>query len=354
MLLQCAWNACPLPALSKLKLSICMCCAHRLLEPTEEEIEDTRMRVFPYLTKKDYDSYKGQQPSYLVSFWHGKEPFFGVLWDLYFDFLVFNEQDRIRSCIPNVQTAGPRWNRADGSSNDDCRGYCSSLLWRLVLVGLCTPLVALYTAGAPVYMIIAGLWSCLCLGGRCLCDMCTCTFRFCCASGREALQNDEQSSTGTPTHQAEMVVTGDQFFDVRFHVVYEEVKEQKRRYSNQHTVVLILQAVLNVAALIASEPVDAVLSRHKAMSGDAADSAAPPPPATAISLVGQPEPVALCLPSAEVGTRERSDSWLETELDDECTQVMRYASCEDFRCVSQDSSMFHLLVVPSNVVAYMC
>ena len=107
---------------------------------------------------------------------------------------------------------------------------------------------------------------------------------------------------------------------------------------------LILQAVLNVvAALIASEPY-AVLSRHKAMSGAA----------TAISLVGQPEPVALCLPSADVGTRERSDSWLETELDDECTQVMRYASCEDFRCVSHDYSMFHLSVVPSNVVAYMC
>ena len=292
-------------------------------------------------------TYKSKQPSYIMSIWHGKHTLFGVIWDLYFEFLAFNEQDRIRSCIPNAQSAGLT-KPAGGRSNEDCHGYCSSVLWRLVLVCLCTPLIALCTLGAPVYMLIMGVWSCLSLAGRCLCDMCT--SHFCCSSDREALQNDEQNDG----HRTETMVTGDQYYNVRYRAVYDEIKKQKRRYSHQHSVVLIAQALLNVAALVVSEPSEVLQYHGTSMSGDAAYSAGPRQPVTAISRVGQPEPVALCLPSADVGTRDRYDGWVETQLDDECTQVMRYASCEDFRCVSHDPSVLRFSMVPSNVRKYMC
>lgn len=310
--------------------------AYRLDEPNANQIADTRTRLFPFSSKKDYESYKERQHCYLWSVWSGEKPFFGFLWELYFEFLLFNGQDRI--LCPMVKEADQMQTRDVESSDDACRGYCSSLLWRLILVFVFTVILAACIPLVPVYVILLGMYSCL----KLTCSTAAVQLQgmwstlkndlSCHRSGSEALRGHEQTIGHSRLRETQ--ITADQYYEVRFCAVYDEVKAQKRRRDHQHAVLLITQAVLNVAALIVSQPADVgLVESPKVLSTDPAQSVL----VTETMLVGPSEPAALCLPSAEVGRSVISATWLETQLDDECTQVMRYASCEDERCVSDDS-----------------
>lgn len=314
------------------------------------------------MTKEQYHDYAHKRLGCFASVkkrFHkefGKESVFGAVWELYFEFLIFNEQDRIRSCLPTIHKGG-RARDDHGGNRGACHGYFGSLLWRLILVCVCTIglvmyavgnlfmnlvcvcaiMVLMYAVGKPVWAICLllafyVLWA-IFSGGRdtvySICQQCT---KQC--SSSKALQQDDHT-VPPQLQQEEQQVTGDQYYDVRFRAVYDEVKLKKRRHAHQHAVLLVLQGILNAAALIVSEPATAAMSLHHSLSSNASAYIDGPQMVIQKKLVGRPAPVPLCVPSAEVDTSRTASRWLETELDDECTQVMRYAGCADTRCVEE-------------------
>eukprot|EP01043_Picozoa_sp_COSAG02_P055882 COSAG02_NODE_6547_length_3502_cov_58.042766_2_plen_514_part_00 len=304
--------------LSGLALSECLhgCGrADRLVEPTRKQIDDIRMRLFKSSVEKDREqSCCGE----LCSVLSGEKPVLGFLWELYFEFLLYNEQGRFRSSgfvtpmVQNSQRPAPV-----GELPDDGREYFQSLPLRLIVVCFCTIVL-------PLRLVLYPIKCCKAIAnGACIAP---------CNDFNPVRSDSDSDSEQTR-------VTADQYYKDRFEVVYDEVKEQKRRLDHQHNIVLLTQMVLNVAAVYVSDLPDVQWANDpKRFSVNSAQSVGPHL-GTETMLVGQPEPVALCLASAEVGSRVISNSWLETQLDDECTQVMRYASCEDDRCVSKDGQI---------------
>lgn len=290
----------------------------RIVDPTQKQIDGTRMQLFVFSSEKDRQSYLDEQSEYrcfryLRSVLSGEETVTGFLWELYFEFLLYNEQDRF-------------------SMSDACRGYVQSLPLRLIVVCLCTFVLPLLLV---LYAVLAPMCNCLVSAMRACITPCN-EFISC------------RSSSGSE----QMLVSADQYYEDRFRVVYDEAKARKRRLDHQHNVVLLTQMVLNVVAIYISDlPAVELVHAPSALSVDSARIVGGPHLVTTTMLVGQAEPVALCLPSAEDGSRVISGSWLETQLDDECTQVMRYASCEDDRCVSKDG---HIIFPPIDRAAYIC
>ena len=291
----------------------------------------------------------------------GYESPFAFVWELWFEFLIFNERDRID---PNFEICGAKLVSS---------GYFESLLGRLcVFVGytiLCvvgflfsllgrvlsiivSVTLLLCTIGLPwhddrpeswihefflfEWLSVDLLWAVPVLvavdsvltwiaGGGFFhwCTQCLARKR-----GQRNSQDDSSvsacwrvvtccasSDEGEPLTPDEKQVSADLYYESRFKTVEHDITIAKERVSHKRSVSLFLQVIISLLALYSSGVTDVV----KGFTGDEAAWE---------SLVSPlPPPVAFCVPNARAAP---SDAMAVARHlgDDLCTQVMRYARCD--------------------------
>jgi hypothetical protein len=287
----------------------------------------------------DQDHCDPVRPTFLNLFLKEKVSPFTFLWELCFEFLMFNERDRIDPpgatfsivtvviataasvavlliyhaevwllCLP-VGFGLALCILLCTCRQELPRGYATSLVPRIVTWLL---YMLLWTALFPLHLLTTafgcpGVSQYVAIGLL--------------SHVSNAPDSTEEFELPEELDQKEKQVSADLYFKSRCKAVENHISIEKTRLSHQQSVSLLLQTTLSLLALHQSDPGEVVQDLQSVW---AAESWLPPS-----TVHTEPAPLAFCVSKSEaIPSDAMSVAQHVRDTNDMCTQVMRYARCE--------------------------